>query len=196
MKRIVRPMLFVSMSTSVFALRGPARSFLRRTSGRSTHYRHHHSTTAAAATPAAATAATGAGTPSPSPSPSPTSPPASHDPHSTPPAFSFGLIADIQYVDADDATNFSGTTQRFYRHSFSTYQEAVRYWGTLQPAPACALVLGDILDGKTAQMKNQEECIGRILEASRAAPCPVYYCYGNHEHYAFGRPDIHDKVRW
>ena len=134
--------------------------------GRANHPRHFLSTTPAP--------------PSPTPSPLPT--------------FTFGLIADIQYVDADDATNFSGTTQRFYRHSFRTYQDAVRYWGTLQPAPACALVLGDILDGKTAQLKNQEECIGRILEASRAAPCPVYYCYGNHEHYAFGRPDIHDKV--
>ena len=164
------------VSTSASALRGPARSFLRR-GGRSR--RHHHSTTVM----------TGAATPFPSPPPG-----LSQDPYTASPAFSFGLIADIQYADADDANNFSGTVQRFYRHSLSTYQEAVRYWGTLQPAPACALVLGDMLDGKTAELKNQEVCINRILEASLAAPCPVYYCYGNHDHYTFGRPDIHDKV--
>jgi len=71
-----------------------------------------------------------------------------------PPSFSFGLIADIQYVDADDATNFAGTTQRFYRHSFNTYKEALKYWqNEVIPLPKCALVLGDILDGKTAQMR-------------------------------------------
>ena len=70
------------------------------------------------------------------------------------PFFSFGLIADIQYVDAEDATNFAGTTQRFYRHSFNTYKEALQYWQhEVKPFPKCALVLGDILDGKTAQMR-------------------------------------------
>ena len=74
--------------------------------------------------------------------------------NSIPPLFSFGLISDIQYVDADDATNFAGTTQRFYRHSFNTYKEALKYWqNEVKPLPKCALVLGDILDGKTAQMR-------------------------------------------
>ena len=77
-----------------------------------------------------------------------------NDNNTVSPSFNFGLIADIQYVDADDATNFAGTTQRFYRHSFNTYKEALQYWQhEVKPHPQCALVLGDILDGKTAQMR-------------------------------------------
>ena len=64
------------------------------------------------------------------------------------PLFSFGVIADIQYVDSEDAMNFQGSTMRRYRQSFNTFKEAVSSWNALEHAPKCAIVLGDILDGK------------------------------------------------
>jgi 3',5'-cyclic AMP phosphodiesterase CpdA len=32
------------------------------------------------------------------------------------------------------------------------------------------------------------------LDASKDSAYPIHYCFGNHEHYAFSRADIHDKL--
>lgn len=108
--------------------------------------------------------------------------------------FSVGVIADIQYVDAPDAMNFQGNSLRKYRQSFDIFREAVSSWDALVPPPACALVLGDILDGKTAELKNQEKCINDVLNASNHVNYEMLYCFGNHCHYSFKRTDLYEKL--
>eukprot|EP00966_Prymnesium_polylepis_P276803 6395248-Prymnesium_polylepis.1 len=44
------------------------------------------------------------------------------------PQFTFGIIADIQYCDCDDATNFAGTETRAYRDSLRQTRLAVDSW--------------------------------------------------------------------
>ena len=110
------------------------------------------------------------------------------------PLFSFGVIADIQYVDAPDAMNFQNTTMRRYRQSFNIFKDAILSWDSLATAPKCAIVLGDILDGKSATMMNQEKCINDVLEASKAVNYEMLYCFGNHCHYSFSRNDLHSKL--
>ena len=41
------------------------------------------------------------------------------------PAFTFGLLADIQYVDVDDKPNFTGTQWRQYRNALVVAGDAV-----------------------------------------------------------------------
>ena len=64
------------------------------------------------------------------------------------PRFSFGVIADIQYCDCDDATNFGGTETRAYRDTLRQIKLAVNSWnaaGVLFVAQ-----LGDLIDGQNA----------------------------------------------
>lgn len=56
--------------------------------------------------------------------------------------FSFGVIADIQYVDAPDAMNFQKTSIRRYRQSFEIFKKAILNWSSMSKPPACAIVLG------------------------------------------------------
>jgi manganese-dependent ADP-ribose/CDP-alcohol diphosphatase len=108
--------------------------------------------------------------------------------------FSFGVIADIQYVDAPDAMNFQNTTMRRYKQSFETFREAISSWDALPESPKCAIVLGDILDGKSATMMNQEKCINDVLQASIKTNYEMLYCFGNHCHYSFSRADLYSKL--
>ena len=108
--------------------------------------------------------------------------------------FSFGVIADIQYVDAPDAMNFQNTTMRRYRQSFDTFKDAISSWDQLVDPPKCAIVLGDILDGKSATMMNQEKCIDDVLQASSGASYEMLYCFGNHCHYSFSRKELFLKL--
>ena len=112
--------------------------------------------------------------------------------------FRFGIIADIQYADADDAPNFQGTMIRRYRKSLLTYSKAIKYWNNMLTTSTsipfkCAIVLGDILDGKTALMKNQEQCYNDFLQISSLSKIDSFYCFGNHCHYSFNRTQIYDK---
>lgn len=56
------------------------------------------------------------------------------------------------------------------------------------------IFLGDILDGQTAVLNNQELCITNILTASQNVPFEMLYCFGNHCHYSFSRSDLYEKL--
>ena len=45
--------------------------------------------------------------------------------------FKFGIIADVQYVDAPDALNFNQVKLRKYRQSKSIYAQATESWSAL-----------------------------------------------------------------
>lgn len=66
--------------------------------------------------------------------------------NSAPPAFRFGVIADVQYADMDDSSNFAGTRTRRYRHSLRVLEEAVAYWNDQVPDAAFVAQLGDLID--------------------------------------------------
>ena len=47
------------------------------------------------------------------------------------PLFKFGIIADIQYIDAPNGKNFHGNKIRRYRQSLSIFKKAVSSWNSL-----------------------------------------------------------------
>ena len=112
--------------------------------------------------------------------------------------FRFGVIADIQYVDADDAFNFQKTKVRHYRNSLETYRKAVLYWNNMITQQSdhsfvCSIVLGDILDGKTAALKSQEKCYIDFKAIADSFMRDTLYCFGNHCHYSFSRTELVTK---
>ena len=116
------------------------------------------------------------------------------------PAFRFGICADIQYVASDDDYNFQKTKMRRYRQSLAIFGQAVEHWHA-QEGVNLAVILGDVLDGKTSLMKNQQECLDEVMHVSsrgRGGPkqfnsdkIRYLHTLGNHDHYSYTRPDLH-----
>lgn len=116
--------------------------------------------------------------------------------------FRFGLIADIQYVDADDAMNFQGSRMRHYRNSLDVYNTAVKDWNNqiTSSVPSsssskfkCSIVLGDIIDGKAAALNSQQICYDHFNTIAETHLSDTLYCFGNHCHYSFTRQEIVNK---
>ena len=113
------------------------------------------------------------------------------------PVFSFGVIADIQYADIDDAHNFAKTELRRYRHALSESEKAVSAWNAYDKAPLAFIAqLGDIIDGQNAGKYGQgvglkepvsfaalETVLERLEKVDKKVP--YVHCVGNHELYNF-----------
>ncbi|KAF7705053.1 manganese-dependent ADP-ribose/CDP-alcohol diphosphatase [Silurus meridionalis] len=103
------------------------------------------------------------------------------------PAFTFGLIADIQYADKKDGSNFSGTRKRYYRNSLHLLRNAIRHWNEEEVKPSFILQLGDIIDGFNSKHGASEEALQKVMDEFRSFPAPVHHVWGNHEFYNFTR---------
>ena len=101
--------------------------------------------------------------------------------------FKFGVIADVQYMDAPDGTNFLGNKIRRYRQSLEILNTAVNDWNELDKPLACSILLGDTLDGQSAAANIQHSCLDDVLTVVSKSKAPFYYCFGNHDYYAFDR---------
>eukprot|EP00658_Telonema_sp_P-2_P035713 TRINITY_DN25930_c0_g1_i2.p1 TRINITY_DN25930_c0_g1~~TRINITY_DN25930_c0_g1_i2.p1 ORF type:complete len:210 (+),score=35.61 TRINITY_DN25930_c0_g1_i2:181-810(+) len=112
-----------------------------------------------------------------------------------PARFRFGVIADIQFCDIADATNFSGSETRFYSHGLQTTRQAVAQWNQ-QPTPAeFVLQLGDLIDGQNSGTYGQglafqheprsQAALDAVLSELDHCHAPMYHAIGNHELYNF-----------
>ena len=99
---------------------------------------------------------------------------------------SFGVIADVQYADEDDAYNFAKTSKRYYRSTLDKLEKAVEEWNSTDIS--FVLQVGDLIDGKCE--KYSERGLESILEKLKPLKTPLYHVIGNHELYNFGRQDL------
>jgi 3',5'-cyclic AMP phosphodiesterase CpdA len=83
-----------------------------------------------------------------------------------PPVFSFGVVADVQYRDAET----QGT--RFYRDSLGKLQDAIAHLNAL--APRFTVQLGDLIDGTFGSYDA-------VLPLYDALKMPRYHVLGNHD---------------
>lgn len=107
----------------------------------------------------------------------------------TKPHITFGIIADVQYADSEDGTDFSKTRERFYRNALSLLKNAVNDWKCSADPVAFVLQLGDLIDGKN---KNGGEAVSKkalntSLHPLNSLHIPVYHVIGNHELYNLNR---------
>lgn len=70
---------------------------------------------------------------------------------STKPMFSFGILTDIQYAPIADGHSYNGTP-RYYRHAVTAAEYAARHFE--EEKVQCVLNLGDIIDGKCADVQR------------------------------------------
>ena len=110
------------------------------------------------------------------------------------PLFSFGVIADVQWADAEDGYNYDRTVVRRYRGAFRTLERAVDWWNSLKERPSFIAQLGDILDGVNVGLGQSESALEAALAALRSAPCPAVNLVGNHELYNFDRAQLSEAA--
>lgn len=103
------------------------------------------------------------------------------------PAFTFGLIADIQYADLKDGCNFHGTRKRYYRNSRHLLRNAIRQWNEEEVKPSFILQLGDIIDGFNSKHNASEKALKTVIDEFRRCPAQAHHVWGNHEFYNFTR---------
>ena len=122
-------------------------------------------------------------------------------------AWTFGLIADLQYADIPDGSGFAGTDKRRFRGSLDKARHASATFR--QHFCACVVQLGDLIDGKALgsydgyapagsasveQRAAATEQLGAVLDALRGpgdASPPLFHLRGNHENYAFSLAEMH-----
>ncbi len=115
--------------------------------------------------------------------------------------WSFGVIADIQYCDCPEATNYHGTETRDYRGSLEQVRCAATYWSSL-PSLQFIAQLGDLIDGQNAGTYGAGVANGvqsdvafqRVADALSACAAPVYHAIGNHELYNYDWAGLRERL--
>ena len=86
-------------------------------------------------------------------------------------AVRIGVIADIQYADCEDGTDFSGAQRRTYRGSLTTARRATASW---EAGGGLALLaqLGDLLDGRAGAQGTRDQDCAAVLATLAACQTP------------------------
>eukprot|EP00287_Rhodomonas_sp_CCMP768_P009590 CAMPEP_0196742384 /NCGR_PEP_ID=MMETSP1091-20130531/46442_1 /TAXON_ID=302021 /ORGANISM="Rhodomonas sp., Strain CCMP768" /LENGTH=201 /DNA_ID=CAMNT_0042088411 /DNA_START=247 /DNA_END=849 /DNA_ORIENTATION=- len=111
------------------------------------------------------------------------------------PLFSFGIIADVQYADAADGSDFAKTVVRRYRQSLRLLRGAVTSWNRRKHSPISFIAqLGDLVDGCNAGLGQSVQAMDAVLNELGRSKCKeIYHLIGNHELYNFDRSTL-DKL--
>ncbi len=109
--------------------------------------------------------------------------------------FSFGVIADIQYADADNRPNYTQSCTRYYRNALELLKEAVRHWSgdSCANKPRFVIQLGDIIDGFNniiGGKKQSSLALNVVINEFEKVGCAIHHTLGNHEFYNFSRAEI------
>jgi len=102
----------------------------------------------------------------------------------------FGVIADVQYVDAEDGTDFTGVQVRRYRNSLEVLKTAVKRWSEGEGVEFVAQ-LGDMLDVKARDNKTAiADCDTVLTELKKCKSKSIVNIIGNHDLYCFKREQL------
>ena len=137
------------------------------------------------------------------------------------PMYTFGVITDIQYAPIPDGHSYAGNA-RYYKHAREAAGHAARHFQ--EEGVQCVLNLGDIIDGKCADVERWggivveegdgegaekkrgddgvriptsvgHDAIDDVLEALGSYSAGrILHTYGNHELYNLSRRDLGKKL--
>uniref|UniRef100_A0A7S4R3V2 Calcineurin-like phosphoesterase domain-containing protein n=1 Tax=Ditylum brightwellii TaxID=49249 RepID=A0A7S4R3V2_9STRA len=105
-------------------------------------------------------------------------------------SFTFGVIADVQWANKEDGSNYAKTVRRCYRGAFTTLCNAIQWWKDLPTPPLFIAQLGDLIDGVNAQSNESDAALQRALAEFDKIDCDTYHLVGNHELYNFNRTQL------
>mmetsp|Transcript_71194 Transcript_71194/g.230454 ORF Transcript_71194/g.230454 Transcript_71194/m.230454 type:complete len:390 (-) Transcript_71194:149-1318(-) len=100
-----------------------------------------------------------------------------------------GLIADIQYADREDGSDFSGLEKRYFRNALHIAEAAVECWNAFDVD--MVVQLGDIIDGCNAQLGASDSALRTVLGVlEHSAASRRFDLIGNHELYNIQRDNL------
>mmetsp|Transcript_23441 Transcript_23441/g.52136 ORF Transcript_23441/g.52136 Transcript_23441/m.52136 type:complete len:350 (+) Transcript_23441:1-1050(+) len=100
-----------------------------------------------------------------------------------------GLIADIQYADQEDGTDFSGHERRHFRNALEVARAAVDHWN--EANVEMVVQLGDVIDGINARAGASASALETVLEVlGKSRAKRRFDLIGNHELYNIRRDDL------
>ena len=105
---------------------------------------------------------------------------------------SFGLIADIQYADVDDGTNYAKTRRRYYRAALRSLERTISTWKNSHHNLAFVLQFGDLIDGVNIRRNGKDAstvALKTALAPFKQLACPTYHMIGNHDLYNLTRTE-------
>ncbi|CAJ1420017.1 unnamed protein product [Effrenium voratum] len=102
--------------------------------------------------------------------------------------FRLGVIADIQYADCEDGSDFSGTERRYFRNALKVARRAVEQWNA--DGVDAVAQLGDIIDGCNAGRGQSETALKAVLDVLAGSKAPRFDLIGNHELYNLRRESL------
>lgn len=110
---------------------------------------------------------------------------------------SIGILADVQYADADDGQDYNKTCWRRFRKAGDCLKEACEAFVADPHPPQYYLQLGDLIDGRSRKSdissSTPAESMERMLDHFTNAGIDhknVAHASGNHEFYCFDRPQL------
>jgi manganese-dependent ADP-ribose/CDP-alcohol diphosphatase len=109
--------------------------------------------------------------------------------------FAFGVVADVQYADAPDGSNHKKTMARYYRGALTVLTRAVEYYNSFAVPLSFVAQLGDLIDGKNAEMGASTLALDKCLAVISNSTAPFVHCVGNHELYNFDRDILATKLQ-
>jgi len=113
--------------------------------------------------------------------------------------FTFGCIADTQYADIDNGTNFDGSRVRYFRNGLRVAREAVEAWRSLRTPFAFIANLGDVIDGRNAALGTSRTALASLFSALGPQSTSDFSSFtinlvGNHELYNFARKELEEGI--
>ena len=104
----------------------------------------------------------------------------------------FGIIADVQYANVVNGTNYQGDRIRYFRNAAQQLHKAVSHWSMEHDHINFVLQLGDLIDGRNKKVERMSEqalnTTTTILQALKGTP--IHHLIGNHDLYNFSRDQI------
>lgn len=128
------------------------------------------------------------------------------------PAYTFGLLTDIQHAPIPDGHSFTGNA-RYYRHAMEAAAHAAQHFQ--DECVDCVVNLGDIIDGKCADVQRWggevdtiatdddagakisvgHDAIDNVLQSLSFYNGKILHTYGNHELYNLSRDQLMEKLK-
>merc|ERR1719271_780799 len=99
------------------------------------------------------------------------------------PAFAFGLIGDVQYMDEDDGkkhnhpyhTGQSGHVRKHYRGALTVLAKAVNYFDAFSEPLRFVANLGDLIDGRNARAGKSHSALSQVMAVVSRSRVPFVH---------------------
>ena len=104
--------------------------------------------------------------------------------------FTIGAVADVQYCDIPNGSNWDGSRIRYYRGAKGLLEKSVAWWS--EEKVDIVMNLADVIDAQCSHSSNSTKALKEVLDIfdRRLPGTPMYSMVGNHEYANFTHEEL------